>query len=193
MNDTALTTLEQVRAFLAGTLTVEFSFATTTECYAWIEQTLVRFDYARLGKADKGLLRHYLQKLTGYSRAQLARLIARQRASGRVQRQGSGRHRFARRYTAEDVRLLAHTDSLHSTLSGLATKKILEREHQVFGHRQYSRLAGISISHLYNLRQHATYRTQRQTLTKTRPISLPIGERRKPQGLLTRATASLTA
>lgn len=113
----------------------------------------MRFAYARLGKADKGLLRRSLQKLTGYSRAQLARLITRPRVSGCVRRQGSGRHRFARRYSAEDVRLLAHTDTLHSTLSGPATKKILEREYPVFGHVQYARLADISISHLYNLRQ----------------------------------------
>lgn len=181
MNDTSLNTLAQVRSFLAGTLAVEFSFATTADRYAWIEQTLVRFDYRRLGKVDKGLRRRYLQKLTGYSRAQLARLIIRQRVSGRVRRQGSARHRFTRRYTAEDVRLLAHTDTLHNTLSGPATKKILEREYQVFGHDQYARLAGISVSHLYNLRQQPTYRGQRQTLTKTRSTSIPIGERRKPQ------------
>jgi len=181
MNDTSLTTLDQVRAFLAGTVAVEFSFATTADRYAWIEQTLVRFDYARLGKADKGLVRRFVQKLTGYSRAQLARLIARQRVSGRVRRQGLARHRFPRRYTAEDVRLLAHTDTLHSTLSGPATKKILEREHRVFGHAQYARLAGLSVSHLYNLRQQPTYRAQRQTLTQTRPTRVPIGERRQPQ------------
>ena len=39
MNDTSLNTLDQVRAFLAGTSTVEFSFTTTAACYAWIEQT----------------------------------------------------------------------------------------------------------------------------------------------------------
>ena len=141
MNDTSLNSLDQIRAFLTGTSAVEFSFATTTECYAWVEQTLVRFEYARLGKADKGLLRRYVQKVTDYSRAQLARLITRQRVSGHVQRQGSGRHRFARRYTPEDVRLLAHTDTLHSTLSGPATKKILEREYQVFGHAPFARLS----------------------------------------------------
>ncbi len=88
MNDTSLNTLDQARSFLAGT------FATTADRYAWIE-TLVRFDYRHVDKADKGLLRRYVQKLTGYSRAQLARLIARQHASGHVRRQGSARHRFA--------------------------------------------------------------------------------------------------
>ena len=48
-----------------------------------------------------------------------------------------------------------------------------ERAYEVFGH--------ISGSHLYNLRQSQTYRRQRHTVDKTRPVSLPIGERRKPQ------------
>lgn len=69
MNDTSLNTLDQVRSFLAGALAVAFSFATTADRYAWIGQTLVRFDYPRLGKADKGLLRGYVQKLTDYARA----------------------------------------------------------------------------------------------------------------------------
>lgn len=34
MNDTSLNTLDQVRSFLAGTLAVEFSFATTADRYA---------------------------------------------------------------------------------------------------------------------------------------------------------------
>ena len=105
-----------------------------------------------------------------------------------MRRRGSGRHRCARRYTAEDIRLWVRTDSLHNTLSGPATKKILEREYQVFGHDPYVCLAGISVSPLYvqvgrtaNLRQRTTYRTQRQTRTQTRPIHLPIGERCKPE------------
>ena len=46
---------------------------------------------------------------------------------------------------------------------------------------RYERLAGISVSHLYNLRQSQTYRRQRHTIEKTRPVTRPIGERRKPQ------------
>jgi hypothetical protein len=40
------------------------------------------------------------------------------------------------------------------------------------------RLAGISVAHLYNLRQREGY--QRQVWTKTRPVSIAIGERRAP-------------
>jgi len=87
---------------------------------------------------------------------------------------------FARTYTSADVLLLARTDTLHGTLSGLATKKLMERAFQVFGDQRYERLATISVAHLYNLRQREGYQRQRQVWTKTRPVTVPIGERRAP-------------
>ena len=47
-----------------------------------------------------------------------------------------------------DVALLAEMDVLHSTLSGPATKKLMERAYQMFGDARFERLAGISVSHL---------------------------------------------
>ena len=82
--------------------------------------------------------------------------------------------------------LLAHTDSLHGTLSGLATKKLMalghpvERAYGVFGDARYKRLATVSVAHLYNLRQRAGYERHRQVWTKTRPVTILIGERRAP-------------
>jgi transposase InsO family protein len=78
------------------------------------------------------------------------------------------------------VRLLAHTDTLHGTLSGLATKKLMERAYGIFGDARYERLATISVAHLYNLRQRAGYQRHREVWTKTRPVTVPIGERRAP-------------
>jgi transposase InsO family protein len=78
------------------------------------------------------------------------------------------------------VLLLAHTDTLHGTLSGLATKKLMERAYGIFGDARYQRLATISVAHLYNLRQRPSYQHQRQVWTKTRPATVPIGERRAP-------------
>jgi transposase InsO family protein len=79
------------------------------------------------------------------------------------------------------VSLLVQTDNLHSQLSGPATKKILEREYQVYGRKEYQRLSHISVSHIYNLRQRKTYRHQALYFTKTHPTLRGIGERRKPQ------------
>ena len=66
MNDDELTTLEQVRGFVDGTHPVSFEIRGKDACYAWIERTLFRFHYRRLGRADKGLVR-YLMKVSGYS------------------------------------------------------------------------------------------------------------------------------
>jgi transposase InsO family protein len=75
---------------------------------------------------------------------------------------------------------LAEVDRAHERLSGPATRCILKRACEVFGQRQYERLAGISIAHLYNLRNSARYRRQAAVFTPTRPSGVSIGERRKP-------------
>jgi hypothetical protein len=72
-------------------------------------------------------------------------------------------------------------DEAHETLSGPATKRILEREHREYGKPEYERLAGISVAHLYNLRKQRRYRERRLNYSKTRPTQVAIGERRRPQ------------
>jgi transposase InsO family protein len=76
--------------------------------------------------------------------------------------------------------LLARVDEAHETLSGPATRRILEREYQVYGKPEYARLAGLSVSHLYNLRHSRRYRERVLAYTKTRPTTVEIGERRRP-------------
>jgi hypothetical protein len=177
-----LQTLEQVRAFLEGSQPLGFEVANREATYEFIAQALRRFGYTRLGKADKGLLRRYLCKVTGRSRAQITRLIAQFRKTGRIRdHHGAPAHPFARRYTREDVLLLAEIDTLHGTLSGPATRKLCERAYAVFGDSRYQRLARISNGHLYNLRQSKTYQRRRGSVDKTRAVKINIGARRKPR------------
>jgi transposase InsO family protein len=56
----------------------------------------------------------------------------------------------------------------------------MERAYGVFGDARYERLAIISVAHLYNLRQQTGYQRQRRLWTKTRPVTIAIGERRAP-------------
>ena len=84
MDDSEATSLEQVRAFLAGSGEVRFAGQKRAEVYGWTERTLVRFEYAGLGKRDKGLVRPYVARMTGLSWAQLTRLIASYTSRGRV-------------------------------------------------------------------------------------------------------------
>jgi hypothetical protein len=127
MNDTPLKTLEHVRQFLNGVGTIEFSIEAKDARYAWIQAMLLRFHYHQLGKAEKGLLLDFLQKVSGYSRIQVKRLIQSSRQTGQLQRRQRTVQGFRRIYMLEDIRLLAQTDELHGTLSGPATKKLCER------------------------------------------------------------------
>lgn len=181
MNDNGITTLDQVRRFLEGTEVVDFAIKDKQARYAWIQKTLVRFRYRELNKQDKGLISRYLVKVSGYSRQQTTRLVTQYRTTGRVRRRQRTVTGFKRKYTQVDIRLLAELDELHGTLSGPATKKLCERAYGLFGEKKYRRLAGISISHLYNLRRSTAYTRSRLTFNKTRPAHSSLGERRKPQ------------
>ena len=82
--DTArLRTIEQVEAFLQGTAEVGFSPPPESERYISIGRTLTQFAYQGCGRRQRGLLRRFIQRLTGYSRAQVNRLIAQHRDSHR--------------------------------------------------------------------------------------------------------------
>ena len=173
--------LEGIRRFVEASEEIRFEGADRGQVYGWVERVLVQHEYAQQSRAARGLLRRYIEKMTGLSRAQVTRLIARYTASGRVQPTVYRRRRFPERFTRADIELLASVDEAHETLSGPATRRILEREVQLYGQQQYARLATISVAHLYNLRRTERYGQRRLNYTKTRPTTVAIGERRKPE------------
>ena len=183
MNEAQVRTLEQVRQVVAGTQALEFRRAEDDEGrYAWIAQVLQRFGYRQLGRSDRGAVLAYLQRLSGYSRAQLTRLVSRwAKGLPLTKNYRAPEHAFARRYTAADVALLAEVDRAMGTLSGPATACVLRRQRDVFGDARFEQLGSISVAHLYNLRASAGYRTQRVVLTKTRgDKAATIGVRKAP-------------
>ncbi len=119
-------------------------------------------------------------KITGYSLAQIKRLIQQYATTGLVVVKQARSNGFKHLYTDVDVRLLARMDELHEQPSGAVLKKRCERAYVRFGQEEYLRLATISISHLYNLRASMTYQRQRCILTKTKPKVVATGHRRKP-------------
>lgn len=173
--------LETIGRFVTGSEEIRFEGESREQVYSWVERVLVGQEYGQLGKASRGLVRRYIEKMTGLSRAQVTRLIGCYTASGRVEVTVYRRRRFPGRYTRADIELLASVDEAHETLSGPATRRILEREHVLFQRPEYARLAGISVAHLYNLRKHSRYRERLLNYTRTRPAAVSIGERRKPQ------------
>src|SRR4030043_905591 len=180
MNDGQLQTVEQVRQFLEGSEVVEFRGLTVKEKYYWIEEVLIRFRYHLLKRDEKGVIRRYVRKVTGYSRSQVSRLIAEYKRTGQLKKTEYRRHHFPRRYTLSEVELLARTDELHGWLSGPATKKVMEREYEIYGHAEFANISRISVAHLYNLRRSNTYRNTTRRFVKTKPTVSRIGARAKP-------------
>lgn len=172
--------LEQIRVWLAASHEVSFQAEGRADIYSWVDRTLRQQGYPQLSRANKGLLRRFVMKMTGLSRSQVARLIGQFDKTQAVQATVYRRRRFPRRYTTADVALLVEVDQAHGRLNGPATREILEREYTVFARAQFERLATISVAHLYNLRNSAGYRRQRIDYTATRPTPVSIGERRKP-------------
>ena len=181
MNDNDIKTLPQVRTFLDGTRAVEFFLNTQLERYDFVRRTLIRLAYHTLSKPDQGTVLSFLIHVSGYSRIQVKRLTKAWLKHGQLQPGTSAGNGFSRKYTDADRRLLAEWDELHETLSGQATKKLCECAWRMFDLPAYQRLAGLSVSHLYNLRHSSTYPRARRTVEKTRSKNSPIGERRKPQ------------
>ena len=107
--------IEQIREFLDGTADIVFSNPTDAFALrAFVETVLRRYRYFRLSKGPRGVLFAYMQRLTGYSRQHLSRLITQYRESHSLKpRKRGSRTSFARQYTVEDIALLAQTDSLH--------------------------------------------------------------------------------
>ena len=180
MQDGKTLSLQQIQEFLQASDEIHFKGKGRAAIYTWVARTLRQQRYSRQVRAAKGLLRQYLAKMTGLSRAQITRLIRQYQQGGELQPARYRRHRFASKYTPADVALLAAVDEAHETLSGPATRKILEREYQLYKQDEYKRLAGISVAHLYRLRRRSSYRQRRLHFTKTRPTAVSIGERRRP-------------
>jgi len=113
VHETEKLTLEQIEKFLLATEEVRFEASKRAEVYSWVEQLLCQQDYSGLGRAARGLLRRYIGKMTGLSRAQTTRLVGRYVATGRVRVETSRRHRFPTRYIRADIELLAQVDEAH--------------------------------------------------------------------------------
>ena len=178
-----LRTIEQLEAFVSGSGPVDCKPLDRESAYDFARRTLVAFDYHRLAKADRGWVRRYVVKVTGLSPAQLTRLVARHAETGTVvalRARNNGRP-FETRYRPIDIRLLAEVDKAFGQMSELATCEILRRAFEVHGDPRFERLAGISRSHVYNLRGSRTYRAKRTTWTKTRGSNVAIAVRKAPE------------
>lgn len=183
MQEERLDSIERLEQFLAGTAGVAPQVSVgEPERQAHVWRVLSRLGYKRLSRRDKGVVVRYLQHTSGYSRQHLVRLIGRFVANAPLGQRKAPVAGFYRRYTEADIALLAQTDTLHDTPSGLAAKRLFERAWQLYGDDRYERLADISVAHLYNLRATARYQDVRVRWQGTRAgKAVSIGVRRAPR------------
>jgi hypothetical protein len=158
MTEARLTTIEQIEQFLSASSAIEFSAAGDDgERYVHISRVLKRFDYPGRKRRERGVLLRYLQHTSGYSRAQVTRLVTRWQRNRLAEVPLAKRYRaptapFARKYTAVDVALLVEMDQAHEDVCGPAIAHLLQRAYRDYDDPRYERLAKLSVSHLYNLR-----------------------------------------
>lgn len=191
MDETRLRTTQQLEEFLRATPQVVFTAhglagAGDNQRYEHISRVLARFDYPQRNKRERGVVLAYLRHTSGYGRAQVTRLVARWACNRAAQHPLLKRYRapaapFARKYNALDIELLVEMDRAHEDVCGPAIAHLLQRAYGVYGDARYERLAGLSVSHLYNLRKRSDYQARRVSFTKTRPVCNPIGVRKAPR------------
>ncbi len=176
-------TVSEMGLFLDGSQTIAFAIASTKDDrYKFVDGVLKRYSYRQLKRNEKGTVIRFLERITGYSRQQLRRMIQRYTECGSVRRYQRTDNGFECIYTPGDVVLLAQLDQRHATPNGFMVKKLRERAYNCFDEKSYERLSRISVAHIYNLRKFSGYRKYRCHYEKTKSQKgVHIGERRKPQ------------
>ena len=181
MQDDSLVSVAQLQEFVKLSKATVFQSADRNEAYEWIGRTLGKFLYYSETKKNKGIIKQYIIVMTGYSETQIDRLIRRKKEMGRVFLKEQTQPMFPRVYTPEDIALLAEVDAAEQYRNGKAVKKTFVDMYTIYGDHRFKRLARISVSHLYNLRGTRIYQSRSTNFTHTKPVMIPIGQRRKPQ------------
>ena len=183
MDDGQLASPAAMQAFVLAAAALDITNTSSREeKYRWVDRHLTETRYLLLPRSNRRNIKEYVAARTGLSRAQVTRLVAQKKDMGRVLLLPRTQPSFPVAYTPADIALLAKVDEAHNTLSGPATKRILEREFNVFGKKEYERLSHISVSHLYNLRGGTRYAHSGVTFTVTKRSKkgVHIGIRKKP-------------
>lgn len=178
MDDSRINSISQLREFVKGSNLFTVKLQTIEAKYKLINKTIKKFKYQKLSRKDKHIVRLYLEKLTGYKKAQLNRLIKRALA-GDLKKANYVRHNPHVIYGSDDIKLLEKTDVLHRRLNSLATKEILRRETEIFSNQNYAHISKVSASHINNLRNSNCYKQFWVNGTKARQVL--IGKTKEPE------------
>ena len=184
MKTNRIVSIDDIKDFLQGFAKVELDIGSKEDKYNFISNTLLKTKYRQLKKPGKGLVIEYLQKLTNYSPRQIKRLIVKWKKGellSSLKMVNSDRTKFPCKYGPAEIELLAKADKSLNYPNGYALKESLIREYEVFKKKEYSVISQISVSHIYNIRKkNSQYKSLTMRYTKTNPVNIPIGERKKP-------------
>ena len=181
MNDDHLVSVAQLKEFVKLQNSAKFkSKSNKKETYEWIGRTLGRFRYRTLKKKDKGIVKKYLIRMTGYSEGTIDKLIARKKKTGCIVPKGRTQNTFQAFYGVSDISLLADVANVSLNQNGRALSEMCKSMYHDYNDLRFENLARISVSHLYNLKKTRVYESKSLHYTKTNPVQRDIGERRKP-------------
>lgn len=184
MNDNAITSIAQLFALIkaAETLGVESVKRRDNKdtVYAWMNSILTRLRYLTLGKKDKGVVRRYLVLYSGYTTTHVDHLIAMWKKEKKIVRKERTQPEFERVYGVADIALLAEVALAYRHQNGKALKGVMRDMYHTYNDLRFERLAKISVSRLYDLKRTQVFLSRAGVYTKTRPVAVPIGERKKP-------------
>lgn len=184
MNDHGISSVAQLAELIQGieSLGVEKleRLDSIDEVYQWMNDLLIRFRYRFLKKKEKGIIRRYLCLYSGYTKSHLDHLIAAYQRDGKIARRKRTQPTFGTIYTTEDIALLADVAAGYQHQNGRALKEVCREMYGVYHDPRFVRLAHISVSRLYDLKQTIIFRLKARHYHKTRPTPVNIGERKKP-------------
>lgn len=182
MNDSHLTTINDLKTFLDATKKgITFQYQNQSEAYKWIQDTLIKFEYMSLNKFEKGVVKQYIELMTKYSRSQITRFIKMYHDYGDIYIQNYERNTFTKKYSDDDIKLLAQMDELHGFPNAFAIK--IRLHSLAKKDSRYENLSDISVSYIYKLRKSVRYQrmTKRYDKTKPKRSGIGIGRRAKPE------------
>jgi transposase InsO family protein len=168
--------------FLKSNHEIVMEITADKEKYEFMRSVLLKIRYKKLKRSEKRIVQKYFKFLTGYSKGHIKTLISNWKKGLLVWNANRNRSKFPVKYFACDIARLIDTDVAHGCLNGKTTKAIMRREVEVFGKVEFEKIAHISISHLYNIRNtNLQYESSEALLFRhTKATAVDIGIRRKP-------------
>ncbi len=182
MNNLPTGSICQMEDFLKSNGSIKMEISQDLEKYDFVRSVLIKTRYQKLKKKEKRVAQQYLKFFTNYSNGHIKTLIGDWKKGELLWNANRSRRKFPVKYFASDIARLIDTDVAHRCLNGKTTKEILRREFAVFGKKEFENISHISVSHLYNIRNHnLQYESSPALFFKhTEASQVDIGIRRKP-------------